>query len=242
MSQQPQLLLLSESPFDTPDPDQALTDPDGLAAVGGDLSPERLVHLYGKGFFPWYSDPDPILWWHPSERCVLKPENFHLSRSTQKSIRRQPWKLSINRCFDTVMKYCAELRADKEGTWITDEMRQAYSELNHLGYAHSIEIWYNGELTGGLYGLAIDHMFFGESMFSLKSNASKIALHSLCSNAEEWNISWIDCQIVSEHLLSLGAEPMERKAFVSTLSNCIRNTEKNAYLQNASGHFLAIPD
>lgn len=236
---QPELLLLSESPYDTPDPSRALHDPEGLSAVGGDLSSTRLIHLYQQGFFPWFSDPDPILWWHPSERCVLDPSQFHLSRSLQKAIKRGHWRFSINQAFSTVIGHCAGLRAEKEGTWISSDIIQAYTELHRLGYAHSIEIWHNSTpyaanatdtLVGGFYGIAIGQMFFGESMFSLMPNASKIALKVFCDLASQCNIQLIDCQVESEHLLSLGAELRPREAFCQQLRQHITTPHTNQTL------------
>ena len=229
---QQELILLSESPYDTPIPNNALQDPDGLSAVGGDLSSTRLIHLYSKGFFPWFSDPDPILWWHPEQRCVLNPKNFHLSKSLKKAINKGDWSFTVNQAFETVISHCASLRADKEGTWISEDIRIAYSELNKLGYAHSIEIWKDDQLAGGFYGIAMGGMFFGESMFSLIPNASKIALNTFCELTKDCKIELIDCQVESEHLLSLDAELIPRKKFVNTLDQLIPHTETNKKLIN----------
>ncbi|MBJ7536671.1 leucyl/phenylalanyl-tRNA--protein transferase [Marinomonas transparens] len=225
-----ELILLSESPYDTPTPNKALKDPEGLSAIGGDLSSARLIHLYSKGFFPWYSDPDPILWWHPELRCTLKPEQFHTSKSLKKSLKKQPWTFTVNQEFDLVIGYCSELRADKEGTWISSDIQNAYKNLNTLGYAHSIEVWLNEALVGGFYGIAMGKMFFGESMFSLQPNASKIALKTFCSIARSCEIELIDCQVESEHLMTLGASLMPRNDFISSLEALIPSTEKNEHL------------
>ncbi|GAB3481401.1 leucyl/phenylalanyl-tRNA--protein transferase [Marinomonas epiphytica] len=227
----PELLLLSESPYETPDPNKALADPDGLAAVGGDLSSERLIHLYSKGFFPWFSEPDPILWWHPSERCTLNPALFHQSRSLSKAIKKAPWCYSFNQAFDQVIEHCADLRKHQEGTWISPEIQQAYRHLHTQGYAHSIEIWLNDELVGGFYGVAIGKMFFGESMFSLKANASKVALSTFCRLAQSLDIALIDCQVESEHLMSLGAELTPRTKFIRLLEELTYPLEKNRKLE-----------
>lgn len=227
---QPELVLLTESPYDTPLPHKALQDPEGLAAIGGDLSSTRLIHLYSKGFFPWFSDPDPILWWHPEQRCVLQPTQFHFSKSLRKAIKKDDWRISVNKAFDTVIGHCSSLRADKEGTWISEDIKTAYSELHRLGYGHSIEVWLGDRLVGGFYGVAMGKVFFGESMFSLAPNASKIALKVFCELAQECDIEWIDCQVESDHLLSLGAELLPRTQFVDLLQQLIPNTHPNAEL------------
>ena len=227
-----ELILLSESPYDTPDPSKALEDPEGLSAIGGDLSTARLLHLYSKGFFPWFSDPDPILWWHPEQRCTLKPNNFHTLKSLQKAIKKDNWSFSVNKEFESVIGYCSTLRENKEGTWISKDIKNAYTNLHKIGYAHSIEIWLNDKLVGGFYGVAMDNMFFGESMFSLVPNASKIALKTFCKLTKECEIKLIDCQVESDHLLSLGAQKMPREDFCCALEQLIPNTKKNPVLIN----------
>jgi len=227
-----ELILLTESPYDTPNPNKALQDPEGLSAIGGDLSSTRLIHLYSKGFFPWFSDPDPILWWHPKKRCVLRPEKFHESKSLKKALRKEAWYFSVNKEFKSVISHCSALRADKEGTWISDDIKNAYIELHKLGYAHSIEIWRDDILVGGFYGVAMGNLFFGESMFSLVPNASKVALKTFCDLAKQCCIELIDCQVESEHLLSLGAELIPRETFLSALDRLIPNIEKNTELLN----------
>jgi leucyl/phenylalanyl-tRNA---protein transferase len=227
-----ELILLSESPYDTPDPSKALEDPEGLSAIGGDLSSTRLLHLYSKGFFPWFSDPDPILWWHPEKRCVLTPSHFHASKSLQKAIKKGNWSFSINKEFESVIGYCSALRADKEGTWISKDIKNAYTKLHKLGYAHSIEIWLDNKLVGGFYGVAMGNMFFGESMFSLVPNASKIALKTFCELAKNCGIELIDCQVESDHLLSLGAKKLPRKDFCNTLEQLILSIKKNSVIIN----------
>jgi leucyl/phenylalanyl-tRNA---protein transferase len=233
-----ELILLTESPYDTPNPSKALRDPEGLSAIGGDLSVTRLIHLYSKGFFPWFSDPDPILWWHPEQRCVLRPEHFHLSKSLKKTFKKAAqttseqgqWFFSINHDFSSVIGYCSELRADKEGTWISKDIKKAYQKLHLLGYAHSIEIWQNNTLVGGFYGIAMGNMFFGESMFSLVPNASKIALKTFCQLAKQCHIDLIDCQVESKHLRSLGAELIPREQFSIRLGQLIPTTKINQEL------------
>lgn len=225
-----ELLLLSENPYDTPNPHLALDEPDGLAAVGGDLSLDRLVHLYQLGFFPWYSDPDPILWWHPPQRCCLYPEEFHTSRSLKKAIRHADWRWSVNGDFDTVIDHCASLRARNEGTWISEDIKSAYINLNKNNYAFSFEVWLDDELAGGFYGVALGNVFFGESMFSLKPNASKVALKLFSEKCKDWGIKLIDCQVESEHLLSLGACNLPREQFIPTLASFVKTPSKNASL------------
>jgi len=236
-----ELILLSESPYDTPNPNKALQDPEGLSAIGGDLSSTRLIHLYSKGFFPWFSDPDPILWWHPEQRCVLRPEHFHASKSLKKALKKAPWTFTVNQVFESVIGHCSALRADKEGTWISKDIKNAYIKLHKLGYAHSIEIWKNDELVGGFYGVAMGNMFFGESMFSLQPNASKIALKTFCELAKSCQIELIDCQVESEHLLSLGAELIQRKDFSTQLEQLITSTKKNSILINIGKNPHKLP-
>uniref|UniRef100_A6W0D5 Leucyl/phenylalanyl-tRNA--protein transferase n=1 Tax=Marinomonas sp. (strain MWYL1) TaxID=400668 RepID=A6W0D5_MARMS len=227
-----ELILLSESPYDTPNPNKALDDPEGLSAIGGDLSSTRLLHLYSKGFFPWFSDPDPILWWHPEQRCTLNPDHFHISKSLKKAIKKDQWLFSVNQEFESVIGYCSALRADKEGTWISTDIKNAYTKLHKLGYAHSIEIWHKNKLVGGFYGIAMGNMFFGESMFSLVPNASKIALKKFCELTKDCGIELIDCQVESDHLLSLGAKKMPRENFCDALEQLIPNIKKNSALIN----------
>ena len=203
-----------------PEIDSAAEDPNGLLAAGGDLSGARLIAAYRSGIFPWYSDDQPILWWSPNPRCVLHPNKVHISRSLRKQIRQTSPTLTFNHAFEDVIRHCARLDSE-EGTWITSEMENAYIDLHHLGHAHSLEIWEQGELTGGLYGLAIGRCFFGESMFSLKPNRSKIAFASLCKQLDKWNYSLIDCQVENPHLLSLGASTIDRQQFLSILINNI---------------------
>lgn len=234
MSEQKQLLILTEDIFELPEPLLALDDPDGLAAAGGDLKPERLIHLYQHGFFPWYSDPDPILWWHPAMRCQLAPSSFHCSKSLKKHLRQFSGQIKVNHAFKDVIQHCAQLRMANEGTWISDDIQSAFIELHNQGYAHSIEVWKDDKLIGGFYGIAMGRFFFGESMFSLEANASKIALYSLCSNASQLNIDFIDCQIESEHLMSLGAKLVPRLDFLAQLEKAIPIPNKNPLLSQKS--------
>lgn len=237
-----ELLILSDDIFETPNPHSALEDPEGLSAVGGDLSSDRLIHLYSKGFFPWYSDPDPILWWHPKERCTLKPNEFHESRSLRKAANRENWSFSFNQDFSTVIHHCAELRAKNEGTWISDDIKNAYINLHKLGYAHSFESRINGKLVGGFYGIAMGKMFFGESMFSLHPNASKLALREFCRRADDHQIELIDCQVESDHLLTLGANLMTRETFICALETLITSPDKNDLLNNQAVFGIKPPN
>ena len=190
---------------------------DGLLALGGDLSPERLMLAYSKGIFPWYNPGEPILWWSPNPRCVIFPDHYRPSRSTRRSVRKHGFTFSFDHCFENVIRQCASPRQSAPGTWITQDMNTAYTQLHHLGFAHSVETWKDGELVGGLYGIAMGKVFFGESMFSTVSDASKAALAWLIAALAEWGYALVDCQITSDHLLSLGAEEIPRQEFVSIL-------------------------
>lgn len=202
--------------FGFPDTSEALDDPPGLLAAGGDLSPARLIHAYKKGLFPWYSDGQPILWWTPNPRCVLDPVEFHFSRSLRKSAKKN-LTFRCNTQFAEVMRACAETGDRKNGTWIDSDMLAAYQELNRMGVAHSIEVIFEGALVGGLYGLHIGGMFFGESMFSTYPDASKLALAALCVWSIASGIVLIDCQVENPHLLSLGAKLISRLDFEGVL-------------------------
>ena len=203
-----------------PDVDVALQEPNGLLALGGDLSAPRLLYAYAHGIFPWYSEDQPILWWSPDPRMVLDPHGLKVSRSLRKRIRRAEYRITRDRCFKRVVEACAAPRASDNGTWILPEMLTAYVNLHALGHAHSIECWFAGELVGGLYGVAIGKVFFGESMFSSRVDASKVALAHLCASGYEL----IDCQLPSEHLASLGAYPLSRAEFCARLNDLCRQS------------------
>lgn len=201
-----------------PDVSLALTEPDGLLAVGGNLSPERLENAYRHGIFPWYSGDQPILWWSPNPRSVLFPEKLHISRSLRKSILKNRFRITLDQAFNDVIKACAEQpRSGQGGTWIMSEMEDAYIELYRLGIAHSAEAWLDDTLVGGLYGVAIGKVFFGESMFSRTTDASKIAFSFLVRQLEEWKFTLIDCQLKTRHLDSLGAVNIPRNEFINIL-------------------------
>lgn len=204
---------------DFPEVASALRDPDGLLAIGGDLSPDRLISAYRRGIFPWYSAGQPILWWSPDPRCVLEPGAIKISRSLAKTIKKGIYRLSFNQAFAKVIQACAEPRDSTSGTWITSAMSQAYLELHRTGHAVSVECWQDSELVGGLYGVVIGKVFFGESMFSHKPDASKVALAHLARTLNSLGFRLIDCQVYSTHLHSLGAIPMQRELFINILNN-----------------------
>lgn len=212
------LTFLGENTDRFPPTDMALDDPNGLLAAGGDLSPERLLNAYARGIFPWYQEGQPILWWSPNPRLIMRPKHCHVSRSLAKFLRRTTWTVWIDRQFSQVIQLCGQVRETDQGTWITPEMVRAYVALHTMGYAHSIEVYENDrELVGGLYGVSIGDTFFGESMFSLKSNASKMALVYLARLLTHNGFTMIDCQITSRHLLSLGAVEVPRADFEQEL-------------------------
>lgn len=200
-----------------PHPDNALTEPDGLLAVGGNLSPRRLLRAYRLGIFPWYSPGQPILWWSPDPRLVLFPERIQTSRSLRKTLRKGAFETTVDTDFAAVIGACAEPRASGPGTWITPEMHRAYCRLHRLGHAHSVEIWQQGELVGGLYGVALGRVFYGESMFSLASDASKVALVLLAAQLRRWDFAVIDCQVHTDHLFRMGAVEIPRATFLQLL-------------------------
>jgi len=202
---------------DFPDVSSALRDPDGLLAIGGDLSPERLLDAYQRGIFPWYSKGQPVLWWSPNPRCVIEPDSLKISKSLRKTLRKKQYRVSFNRAFNEVITACSEPREGCEGTWITSEMLEAYKILHELDHAVSVECWDRDILVGGLYGVVVGRVFFGESMFNRQADASKIALVHLVNTLKEQHFRLIDCQIRSKHLQSLGAKPMSRNLFVNVL-------------------------
>jgi leucyl/phenylalanyl-tRNA--protein transferase len=207
---------------DFPPTEEALDYPNGLLAVGGDLNAARLLAAYRRGIFPWYEEPQPVLWWTPDPRSVLFPAELHISRSLRKTLRRDTFGLSVDRQFEAVMRACAELRGDGLGTWIGDDMLRAYCELHALGFAHSIEVLDDrGTLAGGLYGVALGRTFFGESMFSNVTDASKVALVGLVHLLRRAGFDMIDCQVQSEHLDSLGARDIPRLDFEQRLAQTI---------------------
>jgi leucyl/phenylalanyl-tRNA--protein transferase len=212
-----------------PHPDQA--DPDGLLAVGGDLCPERLLLAYANGIFPWYGEDLPILWHSPDPRVVLLPERLHVPRSLRKTLRRDPYRIELDGAFSQVIDRCADVRRGHErGTWITDDMRRAYVRLHELGFAHSVEAWDDEGLAGGLYGVSLGGVFFGESMFALRPDASKAAFVRLVGQLRRWDFDLVDCQVHTEHMARFGAEPWPRTRFLATLSTALeRPTRRGAW-------------
>lgn len=195
----------------------ALPHPNGLLAWGGSLTGSRLLHAYRRGIFPWYSDGEPILWWTPSPRCVLPLEDVYVSKRTRRRLRREEFSFTADTAFEAVIEGCALPAKGRTSTWITDDMKAAYINLHEMGLAHSVETWKKGELVGGIYGLAIGRMFFGESMFSAVADASKAALIMLCRQLQAWKFGPIDCQVGNPHLMTMGAREIERQEFESTL-------------------------
>ena len=209
----------NDTSFEFPDVRLALEEPDGLLAVGGDLSPTRLAAAYRRGIFPWYNDDQPILWWSPNPRAVLFPADLKISRSLRKTLRNKKFNISFDQAFAEVVEACSEPRMQDNdpGTWITRDMKQAYQQLHENGLAHSVECWSDGKLVGGLYGVAIGKVFFGESMFSRQTDASKVAFVSLVNQLSQWGFVMIDCQLHSQHLESLGAKTIDRETFTRLL-------------------------
>jgi leucyl/phenylalanyl-tRNA--protein transferase len=211
------LTWLQRNSLEFPPLNKALREPNGLLAAGGDLTAKRLLAAYRHGCFPWYQDGQPLLWWSPDPRTVLLPDELHVSRSLSKCLRQQRFKVTFDRDFAAVIQACAAPRSYSDGTWITGEMQTAYQELHALGHAHSVEVWLDDQLVGGLYGLAIGRLFFGESMFSRADNASKVGFVTLCQQLHQWDFVLIDCQMPTDHLHSLGARTISRDAFANYL-------------------------
>jgi len=204
-----------------PHPSQSWLDPNGLLAAGGDLSLPRLLRAYRQGIFPWYEAGQPILWWSPDPRTVLRPEDLRVTRSLRKSIRNGGFEVSFDRDFEAVIRACGAPRAGATGTWITVEMRHAYLELHRAGYAHSVEVWRGGELAGGLYGVAVGRLFCGESMFSRATDASKVGLAWLCRHLAAWDWPLIDSQTPTPHMLAMGASEVPRERFLEQVRRLV---------------------
>ncbi len=212
------LTWLQRDDLSFPPLQNALREPNGLLAAGGDLSAERLLAAYRHGCFPWYQDGQPVLWWSPDPRTVLFPEDLHVSRSLRKKLRQDTFSVTFDRAFRGVIEGCAAPRSYADGTWITTPMQSAYMELHQLGVAHSVEVWQDEQLVGGLYGLAMGRLFFGESMFSRTTDASKIGFVTLVERLQNWGFKMIDCQMPTQHLASFGARSISRTAFAETLA------------------------
>jgi len=217
----------SDAPDTFPDVKHALAEPDGLLAAGGDLSSARLRAAYTQGIFPWYEEGQPILWWSPDPRCVLWPDDLHVSRRLRQQVRKSAAELRINHAFGDVVEHCAGERRSQQGTWITEDMKSAYQDLHEEGWAHSIEIWEDDMLAGGLYGLCIGKVFFGESMFSLRPNTSKMAMLGLATHMQSAGLELIDCQVVSPHLVTMGAKLMPRSEFSAFLKQACNPPDRH---------------
>ena len=211
------MLTLLDNKLWFPPQDKALKDPNGLLAIGGDLSAERLLLAYTMGIFPWFEEDQPLLWWSPDPRAVLAPEDLHVSRSLAKLAKRAPYRLTINTAFAQVISQCRQLREQKEGTWITRDIEAAYCQLHSQGHAHSIEVWQGSELVAGLYGMNLGQLFCGESMFHRVDNGSKLAMLALCRHFSRYGGTLIDCQLPNLHLMSLGVGTCDRADFLKAL-------------------------
>lgn len=213
------VFILGEQPVF---PDPAFADPDGLLAVGGDLSRERLVSAYAHGIFPWYSASTPILWWSPDPRPIIEPPKIHVCRTLRKVLRKQPFEIRLDTVFDRVLKGCAKTpRPQGDGTWLVSEMMEAYLDLHDMGLAHSVEAWQDGKLVGGLYGVSLGRAFFGESMFYHVPNASRVAFVVLVRLLESWDFHFVDCQQATPHMLHFGAQELHRQEFLERLRAAI---------------------
>ncbi|MFZ5503382.1 MAG: leucyl/phenylalanyl-tRNA--protein transferase [Pseudomonadota bacterium] len=220
-------ILTTDSPF--PPAHQALQRPNGLLAVGGDLSEERLLDAYRQGIFPWFNPGEPILWWSPNPRMVLMPPEFKISRSLGKVLRNTPYQIRTDSAFERVMRACAAPRNGQAGTWISADMIAAYCALHQAGAAHSVEVWQSGRLLGGLYGISLGRMFYGESMFSHADNASKIALAHLSRQLQRWQFGMIDCQMSTPHLATLGARTLPREDFLARVKELVNYPSIHAW-------------
>ncbi len=214
---------LEQTDYRFPDVETAMQEPDGLLAASTRLSPELIIDAYKQGIFPWYSEEQPVLWWSPDPRCVFFPENFHVSRSFRRTLNKNPFTIRTNTAFRRLMLACAAPRKSKDkneetGTWITETMLENYCQLHDMGIAHSIECWFEDKLVGGMYGLKIGNIFFGESMFSHMKDASKVAMHYVCTEIKP---ALLDAQVESEHLMRMGAELIPRQTFIHLLKKNI---------------------
>ena len=239
MSKRPALLPVDpHAPF--PAPECALRDPDGLIAIGGDLSPARLLNAYRHGIFPWYSEGQPILWWTPDPRMVFRTEGVRLGSRFRRQLRSCPWRVRADTAFSQVVSACANSpRPGQGGTWITDEMQAAYFQLHRMGHAHSVEVFDQERLVGGIYGVAIGRMFFGESMYSGKSGGSKVALAGLASRLRQWGWPLIDAQVENPHLVSLGAESWPRDQFLQQVESLASQPEPSGSWTHRFGELTA---
>ena len=224
----PQIIWLEDNNFQFPDVSSALTEPEGLLTASERLTPELVIEAYQHGIFPWYADGQPVLWWSPNPRCILRPENLHVSRSLQRTLNNNPFQIKTNTAFREVMLCCAAPRilpdaSGESGTWITQKMLDVYCQLHDSGVAHSIECWHNDKLVGGIYGLVLGDIFFGESMFSKMKDASKVAMFHLCTTIKPF---LVDAQVYSDHLKTLGAEEVERSEFIRLVKSRLNHALK----------------
>lgn len=212
-------------------PPTSTASEEGIVALGGDLHPERLLQAYANGIFPWFDEESVILWWAPNPRCVLHVDQIKVSKSMCQLLRKKPFTITADTAFEQVIAHCQKIeRPDQEGTWITNDMLQSYTRLHQMGYAHSVEVWRNEELVGGLYGLSLGNMFFGESMFSKQSNASKVAFITMVQQLKSKGFEYIDCQVENGHLTSLGATEVSREFFEIQLDKSLQNpTQKGSW-------------
>jgi leucyl/phenylalanyl-tRNA--protein transferase len=233
----PSIAFLRPDEIAFPDPRSAVESPNGLLAAGGDLNPDWLLNAYAHGIFPWFDDDaEPILWWSPDPRAVIEPSAMHVSRRLRRRIRSGTFRVTADTAFADVVEGCAGPRRGHGGTWITPRMRQAYIDLHEMGFAHSVEVWQNDRLAGGIYGVSLGRMFFGESMFTVVRDASKVAFYWLCERLKSWEFDLIDCQVMNNHLLSLGVAEVPREQFLEQLA-------ANRNLPHRSGNWsMEIPD
>lgn len=220
-----------DAPF--PPADQALQRPNGLLAWGGGVEPERLLRAYRQGIFPWYSEGEPIMWWTPDPRCVLVPERVHLSSRTRRRFNSGRYRITADSAFAEVIEGCAEPRKGVAGTWITDALKASFVQLHDQGITHSVEVWQEQQLVGGIYGMALGKAFFGESMFSRRVDASKIALVALCRQLHEWSFGLLDCQVTNPHLLSMGAKEISRDDFQARIGHLVQQPFQAGSWKNA---------
>ncbi|WP_440876748.1 leucyl/phenylalanyl-tRNA--protein transferase [Thalassotalea sp. PLHSN55] len=223
------LYYLDKKSLAFPSLTDALDDPNGLLAVGGDLTPERIVNAYKLGIFPWFSEGDPILWWSPNPRAIIKLDQLRVNKTLKKFLKKSPYKVSVNKAFSQVIDFCANAPFRSNETWIVPAMKFAYKTLNKQGYAHSIEVWLDDELVGGLYGIAVNGYFSGESMFYRKSNASKVALIYLAQLLKPLGTTFIDCQITNSFLADMGCIEVEREQFVQLKAQALKNPVESSF-------------
>lgn len=215
-----------------PDPLEVDPDGEGLVAIGADLAPETILEAYQHGIFPWFAKGDPICWWSPEPRCIIYPQQFQPSKSLQRQLKKNQYTLTLNQAFEQVMRACAAPRTYADDTWINEQIIQGYTGLHHAGYAHSIEVWENQQLVGGLYGLQLGRAFFGESMFSTRTDVSKMAFTLLMQLCCASGFQWVDCQLPNDHLMSLGATTIPRRDFLKQLPEVLKETPPDWQLIN----------